>query len=207
MEEQTLTQPVKSESAETEASAHMEQPDARATSDPLAVMGDFVDPNEVTDAARAIHAAGYTDFDIYTPYPVHGLEKAMGMKKTILPFFSLGGALFGLGNAIFLQWWTGTLHYPLNIGGKPFFSPWFGMPVMFELTVLLCALTTAVVMFGLLCKLPQWHNPFQKDAGFRRAVDDTFVVVIEAKDQRFTVDSATNLLEKLGASNVRLVNV
>lgn len=175
------------------------------TSKPLAVMGNFSDPDKLVNAAKEVHHAGYSKFDIFTPYPVHGLEKAMGEKKTTLPFFSAAGGLFGLANAIFLMWWTYTVHYPLNIGGKPFFSPWFGMPIMFELTVLLCGITTFLVMFGYLCRLPQWHNPYQKDPGFQRAVDDLHVVVIDAQDPRFTVNDAKALLEKTGADDVRLI--
>ena len=168
-------------------------------------MGNFYDPNKLIHAAEHIRDAGYEKFDIYTPYPVHGIEKAMGMKRTPLPKFSLGGALFGLANAIGLMWWTGAVHYPVNIGGKPLFSFQFGIPVMFELTVLLCALTTVFVMFGYLCRLPKWFHEYQHDAGFRAAVDDTFVVVIQSDDSRFTETGARGLLEKLGAENVRTV--
>lgn len=199
MDEQTVTRASETRD-ESETNA-----DHATTEQPLAVMGNFRDPNALIHAAQEVHSAGYEHFDIYTPYPVHGLDKAMGIKKTPLPFFAVGGAITGLASAVGLQWWTGTIHYPLNIGGKPFFAVWFGMPVMFELTILLCALTTAAVMFGPLCKLPRWFSPYQKDEGFRAAVDDLCVVVIDAEDRRFTVDGATSLLTKLGAENVRVV--
>ncbi len=199
MEEQTLTQESGTRTIAAADAAGVNKDDV------IAVLGNFTDPDKLTHAAQEIHAAGFVDFDIYTPYPVHGLDKAMGLPKTKLPLFSLGGAAFGLANAIFLQWWTATIQYPLNIGGKPYFSPWFGMPVMFELTVLLCALTTVFVMFGLMCGLPRWWHPLQDDEGFRKAVDDTHVVSIEAVDARFTVETATALLGRLGADDVRVV--
>jgi hypothetical protein len=171
----------------------------------IAVMGDFKNPDAITAAAKGIHESGYTKFDIYTPYPVHGLDKAMGIKKTILPKFSLAGGLTGLASAFALQYWTGAVEYKLNIGGKPLFTPHFGVPVFFELTVLLTALTTIFVMFGYLCKLPNWHSPYQHDEGFRQAVDDNFAVVIEAADPRFNEETAKGLLAKLGAANVRSV--
>jgi hypothetical protein len=172
----------------------------------LGVLGDFKDPNKVTAAAKAIHEAGYTKFDIHTPYPVHGLEKAMGMPKTSLPKFALAGALFGLANAFLLQWWSGSVEYKLNIGGKPLFAPQFGTPVFFELTVLCTGLTVFFVMFGYLCRLPNWHSKFQYDEGFQAATDDNFCVVLEAGDPRFTVETAQELLTRLGAANVRTVH-
>jgi hypothetical protein len=171
----------------------------------IAVMGDFKNPDKVTAAAKGIHQAGYTKFDIHTPYPIHALDKAMGIKKTVLPKFALTGGIFGLSCAFALQYWTGAMEYKLNIGGKPLFAPQFGMPVFFELTVLCTALTVIFVMFGYLCKLPNWHSKYQYDAGFLAATDDNYCVVLEAEDPRFTTETAQSLLEKLGAANVRVV--
>ena len=172
----------------------------------IAVLGDFKNADKVTNAAKGIHAAGFTKFDIYTPYPVHGLEKAMGMPKTSLPKFALAGGLFGLASAFALQWWTGASEYKLNIGGKPLFAPQFGTPVFFELMVLCTGLTVFFTMFGYLCRLPNWHSKYQYDAGFQAATDDNFCVVLEADDPRFTIETAQALLEKLGAANVRVVH-
>jgi hypothetical protein len=171
----------------------------------LGVMGDFKDPDTLIQAAKGIHTNGYTKFDIFTPYPVHGLDKAMGIKKTSLPKFALAGGLFGLLSAFALQYWTGAIEYKLNIGGKPLFTPHFGVPVFFELTVLCTALTTVFVMWGYLNRLPQWYSPYQHDEGFRQALDDNFAVVLQADDPRFTIETATSLLQNLGAANVRVV--
>jgi Protein of unknown function (DUF3341) len=172
----------------------------------IAVMGDFKNADLVTAAAKGIHAAGYTKFDIYTPYPVHGLEKAMGMPKTSLPKFALAGGLFGLFSAFALQYWTGAIDYKLNIGGKPLFTPHFGVPVFFELMVLCTGLTVFFTMFGYLCRLPNWHSKYQYDEGFIAAQDDNMCVVLEAEDPRFTVEAAHALLAKLGAANVRTMH-
>ncbi|MCU0424653.1 MAG: DUF3341 domain-containing protein [Candidatus Kapabacteria bacterium] len=172
----------------------------------IAVMGDYKNADKVTAAAKGIHAAGYTKFDIYTPYPVHGLEKAMGMPKTSLPKFALAGGLFGLASAFALQYWTGGIEYKLNIGGKPLFAPQFGVPVFFELMVLCTGLTVFFTMFGYLNRLPNWHSKYQYDAGFQAATDDNFCVVLEADDPRFTIETAQALLTKLGADNVRVVH-
>ena len=171
---------------------------------PVAVLGNFTDVNKLVHAAEKVRDAGYRDFDIYTPYPVHGLDKAMGVKRTILPYISFGAAIFGLVNAVGLQLWTGAIDYPLNIGGKPFFAWEFSVPVAFELTVLCCAIATVVGMFAL-CKLPRWHNSLDNDEGFRRATDDTFVVAIQSTDKRFSAEQTKSFLNGLGASDVRLV--
>lgn len=92
----------------------------------MAVLGDFKNPDALIHAAKKIHEYGYTKFDIHTPYPVHGLDKAMGIKKTVLPKFSLAGGIFGLASAFALQYWSGAIEYKLNIGGKPLFAPQFG---------------------------------------------------------------------------------
>lgn len=171
----------------------------------LCVMGNFQDPNKVMHAAEKIRESGFQAWDIYCPYPLHGLDKAMGVKRSPLTKMILGGALFGLTNAIFLQMWTGAFDYKLNIGGKPLFAFQFAVPVMFELTVLFSALTAVFGMFGPLCGLPKWWSPWQRDKGFRQAVDDTFVVCLESGDTRFSVDGAKKILQELGANDVRVV--
>lgn len=170
----------------------------------IAVLGNYKDPNLLLTAAKRIHESGYKDFDIYTPYPIHGLDKAMGVKRTILPYIAFGGGLFGLVNAIFLIWWTGAEHYKLNIGGKPLFAFQFGIPVMFELTILLTAIATFLGLW-FLCGLPKWYSPLQNDEGFKSAADDTFVVSISANDQRFSLEATQKLMIELGADDVRLI--
>lgn len=167
-------------------------------------MGNFKDPNLVMSAANKVRESGYKDFDFFTPYPIHGLDKAMGVKRTILPYISFAGAMFGLSNAVFLIYWTGAVDYKLNIGGKPFFAVQFSVPVMFELTVLLTALFTFVGLFAL-CGLPKWYSNFQHDAGFRAAVDDTIVLSIYSSDQRFSLDTTTAFMKEIGAADVRLI--
>ncbi len=170
----------------------------------FAILGNFTDVNVLFHAAEKVRDSGYHDFDIFTPYPVHGLDKAMGVKRTILPYISFFGGISGLASAVLLMWWTGADNYKLNIGGKPFFAVEFGMPVMFELTILLTALFTFVGMWGL-CKLPRWYHELQHDEGFQRACDDQFVVAIFSTDKRFSADTTKKLLSDIGASDIRLV--
>lgn len=170
---------------------------------PIATVCEFRDVNALVQAAQRLHQHGYTKFDCYTPYPVHGLDRAMGIRRTILPYISFAGGLTGLVTALLLQWWTGAVDYRLNIGGKPFFAIQFSVPVDFELTVLLCAFFT---LFGLfhLCRIPTWWHPLQGDESFRHATDDRYVVAVYADDPRYTVRDTEALFQSLGGENVHV---
>lgn len=174
------------------------------SSTPIGVIGEFTDPNVITHAAQKIAHAGYTKWDIHTPYPVHGLDKAMGVKRSILTYISFAGLCGGLSTALGLQFWTGAVDYPLNIGGKGFFDWQFSIPIDFELSILGTALATVLGLFHL-CRLPTWYNKYQNDASFAKATDDTFVVTIDADDDRFSSEGAQQLLRSIGAENVHLV--
>ena len=171
---------------------------------PVGVVGEFTDPNAVTTAAEHIRDAGYRRWDIHTPYSVHGLDKAMGVKRSIITYISFVGMLFGLISALAIQWWTGAYDYKLNIGGKGFFNWEWSMPIDFELAILGTAIFTVIGLFGL-CKLPTWYNRYQDDLSFMKATDDTFVVTIDGDDDRFSVEGTQDLLRRLGAANVHVV--
>lgn len=174
------------------------------SSTPVGVIGEFTDPNAISAAAKKIDQAGYRKWDVHTPYPVHGLDKDMGIKRSILTYISFAGLLFGITNAIAIQWWTSAVDYPLNIGGKPLFAFEFSVPVDFELSILGTAIFTVVGLFAL-CKLPTWYNKYQDDESFKKATDDTFVVTIDAEDDRFSAEQTAAFLTTLGAANVHLV--
>lgn len=169
------------------------------------ISGIFQDPDLVLKAASEIRRAGYQKFDFHTPYPLHGLDKAMGIKRTVLPWISLVAGVVGLGLALHLQWWTGAVDYPLVIGGKPLFAFEPSIPIAFELTVLLTAIATVVGMFAL-NGLPNWFSKWQHDAHFLRATDDAYVVTVDAEDPQYHADKTRGLLESLGAEHVRIVD-
>lgn len=174
------------------------------TEAPVGIVGEFTDPNQVTKAAQAIRDAGYRQWDIHTPYPVHGLDKAMGVKRSMLTYISFGGLLFGISNALGIQYWMGAIDYPLNIGGKGFFDWQFSIPIDFELSILGTAIFTVLGLFHL-CRLPTWYNRYQDDDSFKKATDDTFVVTIDSDDDRFSAETTQDMLRRLGAKNVHLV--
>jgi hypothetical protein len=168
-------------------------------------VAEYASADEVMRAAEAVRDAGYTKWDCLTPYPVHGLDKAMGIKRTILPWIVLGAGLTGFAIAVVLQWYVNSPHtesgalyvvsgYPLNISGKPYWSLPANIPVIFELTVLISSLTA---FFGvwMLSRLPRFYHPLFNVARFRRVTDDRFFILIEAGDGRFNRKDSLALLE------------
>jgi len=171
---------------------------------PVGIVGEFTDPNQLMTAAEKIRDAGYRKWDIHTPFPVHGLDKAMGIKRSILTYISFTGMVGGLSTALGLQWWTGAYDYRLNIGGKGFFDWQFSMPIDFELSILGTALFTVLGLFAL-TRMPTWWNRYQDDESFKKATDDTHVVTIDVEDDRFSADGTQDFLRQIGAANVHLV--
>jgi len=176
------------------------------------VMGYFETPAELYHACEELRDAGFKDFDAQTPFPVHGLEKAMGLRPTKLPWFVLGGGLTGLSSAVLLTWYC-NWDYPINISGKYAFSYQVYIPIYFELTILLTALTC---FFGLwiICKLPMFFHATMTHKAFPRTTDDAFFLCVEAIDPKFVrsedakdgdAPDTKSILEKLGAKEVEEV--
>jgi hypothetical protein len=166
------------------------------------VMAEYEDVDAVYAAAEKVRDAGYTRWDVHSPFPIHGIEKAMNLRPTILPWICLGGGLAGLLGGLALCIWTmstsfdfagGLQGYTYLISGKPMWSiPQF-IPVVFETTILLAAFSAGLGMLALNA-LPMLYNPLLKSDRFRRATDDRFFVVIDASDPRFHADETSDLL-------------
>lgn len=170
-----------------------------------AVLAEFKTPAEVYHAAEKVRDAGYKRWDVHTPFPIHGLEGAMGIQRTILPLISgsigLGGAAVGLA----LQWWI-TRDYPIVVQGKPFVAWEPFTPVTFELGILHCAFATLIGMLAL-NGLPRWHHPIFNSERFLRSSDDRFFIAIDAADAKFEPNSVRTLLQSAGSGHVELVEV
>lgn len=157
------------------------------------ILAEYSDPAVLIEACKKVRDAGFKKWDTYTPFPVHGIDPAMGIKPTILPWLVLCAGLTGLATAITLQWWTNAYDYPWIVSGKPFWSIPANVPIMFELTVLLSALTTLYGML-LLNKLPLFSHPLDLKERFERVTDDRFFLLIEASDPKYDAEEVTALL-------------
>ncbi len=168
------------------------------------VMGEFADPASLTHAAEKVRDAGYEKWDAFAPFPVHGLDEAMGVKRTRLPLIVAVVAVLGVSCAVLLQWWVTSVAYPLVVQGKPYdaWEPW--LPVTFELGVLFSSFATLISMLAMNV-LPRWNHPLLKNERFLRVSNDRFVICVEAADPRFDPRGTRDLLTSLGAMNVAVV--
>ena len=169
-----------------------------------ALMGWYETPAELYKACEALRDAGYQRFDAHTPFAVHGLEQAMGLPPSRLPWIVLGGGLFGLLGSIALAWYTQGFDYPQNISGKEAFSFQAFVPVFFELTVLCAAFAAFFGMWGM-NKLPRFHHPVHAHPSFHRATDDAFFISVEAADPAYDSVATKRLLIALGTRELHEV--
>ena len=184
-----------------------DETDAPAEVEPVELVGlmaEYPNVDAIMNAAHAVRAAGHTRWDVYSPFPIHGMDAAMGVKPTVLPWLVLGGGLFGCAGGLVLQWFCNAHDYPFYISGKPLWSLPANIPVIFECTILCASLAAVFGMFAL-NRLPMLYNPLFKSDRFRRATTDRFFVVIDASDPRFDETQTSNLLKEAGATAVERV--
>ena len=169
-----------------------------------ALVADFDKIDEFLDAVRAVRRGGFSKWDTHTPFVVHGLDGAMGIRPTKLPWVVFAAGLFGCAAGIGLQWYTNVFDYPFPISGKPIFSLPANIPVAFELTILFAAISALVGMLAF-NGLPQLHHPLHTSRLLKRATDDRFLISIEAADPNFDPETTRELLISLGALSVEEV--
>jgi len=164
----------------------------------VGLLAEYPDVDSVVHAAKNVRAAGYKIWDVHSPFPIHGIDAVIGIRPTILPWLVLGAGLAGLVGGLGMQWYTNTFDYPFFISGKPLFSLPANVPVIFECTVLLSALTA---VFGMLMlnRLPMLYNPLFKIKRFRQVTNDKFFIVIAASDVKFDAEKTADLLRSFGA--------
>ena len=181
------------------------QHDARMA--PTVILAEFDSARDVLHAAEKVRDAGYVRWDTHTPFPVHGMDKAMGLSDSRLGWIVITCAITGLTGAFVMMHWMNGIDYPIIIGDKPGGAPGSlpsMVPILFELTVLLSAFGAVFGMLGL-NRLPQHHHPVFESDRFRAASDDKFFISIEANDPKFDVDKTKSLLEKAHAAHVEVL--
>lgn len=168
------------------------------------VIAAFAGPEELLEAARRSRAAGYGRIDTFSPFPIHGMSKALGLRRSMLPGIVLAAGMSGAGLALMGMLYINTVEYPIVVGGKPHGALEPLVPITFEVGVLFAAIATVIGML-LLNALPQLYHPVFRHGKFARATDDHFFITIEASDPRFDPDETVHFLRGLGGECVTLV--
>ncbi len=160
------------------------------------LVAEFDGPESLLRGARRAAAAGSRRVEAYTPFPVEGLAEALGSRRTLVPLIVLLGGILGGSGGFFMQWFAATIHYPINVGGRPLNSWPSFIPVTFELTILGASIAAVLGLLAL-NKLPMPYHPLFNVARFSQASQDRFFLCIEAADPRFdrvkTKDFLTSL--------------
>jgi Protein of unknown function (DUF3341) len=171
---------------------------------PALLLAEFDTPDAILGAAKRVRDAGYAKWDVHTPYPVHGMDAAMGISDSRLGWIVLASGLTGLLAAVSMMQWMNGHDYPLVIGGKPPEAYASMVPIMFELTVLLAAFGATFGMLGL-NRIPRHHHPVFYSERFEACSNDKFFISIEAEDERFEPIATRAFLERLEPSSVELI--
>ncbi len=201
----------------------LDSPDISTASDAPAklhgIIAEFETVNDIMRAAKKTRDEGFKRWDVHSPFPIHGIDAAIGIRPTILPWIVLACGLTGTMVGLMLV--LGTMAtdfdvpglpgavapirgYKFLISGKPFNSLPAFIPVIFETTILLSAFGA---VFGMLImnRLPKLANPLLKSVNFRRSTADRFFIEVEARDRRFDKDKTAEFLKGLGAVSVELI--
>lgn len=165
------------------------------------VLAQYENPHAIMHACERVRAAGYEKWDACTPFPVHGLDKAMGVPPSKLPWAVLVVGLLGSTFMLWFQSWAMGNAYPMIVGGKPLFSMPAFVPVWYEVTVL-SSCVTAFLANWIMNGLPQPNHPAFASKAFERVTDDKFFIMIEAADGRFDLERTKGLLKDAGATLV-----
>jgi hypothetical protein len=159
------------------------------------------------EAAKRVRDAGFKRWDVHSPFPIHGMDDAMGLGKSWLSAVVLIGGITGLLTAVVLEFGPSSFIYPLIVHGKPVdwrTVPAF-FPIMFELTILFSAFAAffaVLIMNG----LPRWYHPVFNWERFSRATNDGFFLIIEARDPRFTAAETEDLLQQTGGQHITVIH-
>jgi hypothetical protein len=173
-------------------------------SNAYAMMAEFETPAATLHAAQKVREAGFRNWDVFTPFPVHGMDRAMGLRNSKVGWFSFIGGCTGYATGMLMIWFMNAVDYKIVIGGKPMFSPFAAFPPSYELTILFGSFGALLGML-FLNRLPRLHHPLLKNRRFALATHDRFYVVIETSDAKFSDNETRRLLESLGSRHIEWV--
>ncbi len=177
---------------------------SQSASQVYGVIAEFDNPAATMRAAERLRDEGFRRWDVFSPYPVHGMDQAMGLKNSKVGWFSFLGGVSGYTIGMLMIWWMNAVDYPIVVGGKPYFSPFSAFPPSYELTILFGAFGALIGML-VLNRLPRLHHPLLKHRRFALASHDRFFIVIETADPKYQPDATRQLLESLGSTRVETV--
>jgi hypothetical protein len=168
------------------------------------IMAEFDSPGEILRAAEKVSAAGYRRWDVFTPFPIHGIDKVMNLGNSLVGWVSLALGAGAFVSVVGLIWYSNAFDYPLIVGGKPMFS----VPMTFVPSYIMLILGGAVgSLVGMMAfnQLPRLNHPLLKKARFEMVTRDKFIMVIGANDGKFSVIETRRLLEQIGGSQITVV--
>lgn len=165
------------------------------------LLAEFDTATDLVDAARQVRDAGYTKTDAFTPFPLHEIDEALGIKRSILPYLCFAGGITGLLLGIGLQYFVHVIDYPIIVGGRPHASIPSMVPPAYELTILLTAFTAVFGML-LLNGLPRPYHPVFNVPRFALATREKFFLIIEREDPKFDYEETKSFMESLKPQEV-----
>jgi hypothetical protein len=171
---------------------------------PFGILAEYETVPALLTALERVRDEGFACFDAYTPIPVHGIDEAMDIKMSKIPWLAFFGGVAGVAGGLLMQWWMNAVDYAYISSNKPFFAYPQAFPITFETMVLLSAVSAVGGLFAL-CGWPQWYNPLFRVPRFRRATIDRYFICIETRDPKFNRKKIETLFQETGASAIEEV--
>ena len=168
------------------------------------MLAEYATPADLMHAAEKIRDAGFRRWDVFSPYPIHGMNQAMGLKNSKVGWFGFTGGVIGYTTGMVMIWWMNAHDYPILVGGKPMFSPHYAFPPSYELTILFTAFGSILGMM-FLNRLPKLYNPLFKCERFKLVTHDRYFLVVETTDPKYSEAETRTLLESTGSKHIEIV--
>jgi hypothetical protein len=168
------------------------------------LLAEFDSPGALLRAAEQVRANGYRRWDAFTPFPIHGLDRVMGYRNSLVGWVSLAMGAGAFLSVVGLIWYANDFDYPVMVGGKPLFSPPMTFVPAYIMMIMGAAVGALIGMLGI-NQLPRLHHPLLFNKRFEVASRDKFVIVIGANDEKFCATETRKLLESAGAGHVEIV--